>query len=1047
MTHGVRFPPVLRATSRSRSGRRAPCRRIGIAALMLMIVSSATGTRPAHAAGFGDRVAPGVAIARETLAGAESLGFADSVAIPEAIITGRFAEAESLARRSLERAEGAFGPNSLEVISALDWLVEALWQAGKSIRHESQELAERAVQLRERIEGPEGVGVARSLTNLAWVRFHSGDYASARTLFERALRIRENALGPQHLDVASSLRNLAVVLAESGFYAESRPLYERALAIRTQSLGSEHPTVANNLSDLGILLQYMGDPERARQLLERALAIREKAYGPAHPYVASSLTNLGNLLSDGGDFSAARPLYERGLSILEQDYGPDHFETAGALEGLGLLLAKIGDGAGARKYLERSLAVRERVWGPFHPNVALSLSNLGHLLLRMGETARAESLLERAWTVRVKTLGSDHPDVAHDLLQLAALKASRGDSLGAFGDALHAEEIARKHVRLMCRTLPEIQALRYAAARNSGLDLAISLSLGPETGSVAETWNALIRSRALVLDEMAARHRSWGSAEDTATVRILREWQVASQRLSSLVVQGLATASPLEYVGQLESAREEQEIAERALAEHSSPFRARQARGEVDLSLVEAALEPGDALLAFAQYHPYEFRGHRRESGAEGDLAPGDRRGTLEPAQGSSYVAFVLRGGGSRAEMLALGSADTIDSLVVGWSQAVARSGGGTGSAGSRAEARYRAIAARLRRAVWDPVAARVAGARRLFVVPDGSLHLVNLASLPSETGGYLVELDPVIHYLSAERDLAKDAIPAAYGSGLLAIGAPDFDRRSRQVAQSSSPGSAPAAAFPLAGQSRATCGDFRSLRFEPLPAAAGEAEDVAGLWKAQGSRGEGGEALEIVGAQASKSAFVAAAPGRRVLHLATHGFFLGAHCRPAIPAARGMALLDPAGAELPMGDNPLLLSGLAFAGANQRDTARPGADDGILIAEEIATLDLSGVEWAVLSGCDTGVGEIRAGEGVIGLRRAFELAGARTLIMSLWSVSDVAARRWMQALYEARFVRGLRTAEAVREASLGVLRERRSRGSSTHPFYWAAFVAAGDWR
>jgi CHAT domain-containing protein len=142
-----------------------------------------------------------------------------------------------------------------------------------------------------------------------------------------------------------------------------------------------------------------------------------------------------------------------------------------------------------------------------------------------------------------------------------------------------------------------------------------------------------------------------------------------------------------------------------------------------------------------------------------------------------------------------------------------------------------------------------------------------------------------------------------------------------------------------------------------------------------------------------------------------------------------------------------LLLAGLAFAGANRRRSVRGDEDDGILTAEEIGGLNLQGTEWAVLSACDTGLGEIKAGEGVFGLRRAFQVAGARTVIMSLWSVEDRSAMEWMRALYEGRLRRGLDTAEAVREASLSVLRQRRARGQSTHPFYWAGFVASGDWR
>jgi CHAT domain-containing protein len=207
--------------------------------------------------------------------------------------------------------------------------------------------------------------------------------------------------------------------------------------------------------------------------------------------------------------------------------------------------------------------------------------------------------------------------------------------------------------------------------------------------------------------------------------------------------------------------------------------------------------------------------------------------------------------------------------------------------------------------------------------------------------------------------------------------------------------------------------------------------------------------AIELTGARATKFAFEAAAPRQRVLHLATHGFFLGDRCESA-SGTRGIGLMgEPGGgaSAVMSGDNPLLLSGLALAGANRRESVGTGGDDGILTAEEISALDLSGTEWAVLSACETGVGEVRSGEGVLGLRRAFQVAGARTLIMSLWEVEDTSARQWMRSLYEARLERGAGTAEAVREANLAMLDERRRRRQSTHPFFWGGFVAAGDWR
>jgi len=121
--------------------------------------------------------------------------------------------------------------------------------------------------------------------------------------------------------------------------------------------------------------------------------------------------------------------------------------------------------------------------------------------------------------------------------------------------------------------------------------------------------------------------------------------------------------------------------------------------------------------------------------------------------------------------------------------------------------------------------------------------------------------------------------------------------------------------------------------------------------------------------------------------------------------------------------------------------------DDGLLGAEEIATLDMSRVRWAVLAACATAAGATRHYEGLFGLSRAFRLAGARTVIMSLWPVDDAATAQWTQALYVARLARGLDTAAAMQAAQLDVLAARRKHGESVHPYFWAAFVAGGDWR
>jgi CHAT domain-containing protein len=384
--------------------------------------------------------------------------------------------------------------------------------------------------------------------------------------------------------------------------------------------------------------------------------------------------------------------------------------------------------------------------------------------------------------------------------------------------------------------------------------------------------------------------------------------------------------------------------------------------------------------------------------------------------------------------MIPLGLASEIDPLIDQWRRLAGARPPSLQVAALRAEAGYRQDSRELRRRIWDPVMAAAGNARRLFVVPDGKLHLVGFSTLPMDDGSYLLEHGPLLHYLSTERDLVRhNRSDDRAGRGLLALGGPDFDR-------GASPTSSRTATHGVGAT--AGCAALADLHFESLPASIPEVIDLAKLWEAQTTVDRGG-ARVLTGDDATEEAVKLLAPGTRVVHLATHGFFAQDRCASFLdPDRESDAMVEPSGV------SPLLLSGLALAGANRRLEPPHGekVEDGILTAEEIASMDLSGVEWVVLSACETGVGEVQSGEGVLGLRRAFETAGAGTLIMSMWRVEDEATREWMSHLYGER-LQGSSTAESVRRAGLAVIRARREAGLSTHPFNWGAFVAAGDWR
>jgi CHAT domain-containing protein len=317
-----------------------------------------------------------------------------------------------------------------------------------------------------------------------------------------------------------------------------------------------------------------------------------------------------------------------------------------------------------------------------------------------------------------------------------------------------------------------------------------------------------------------------------------------------------------------------------------------------------------------------------------------------------------------------------------------------------------------LRLAVFDPLAPALQGHTRLFLVPDGDLTRLPFEILPLDQGRRLIDAYR-LSYLSTGRDLLRITVPSPVSpTPALVLADPDFDLSSAPTTTPTGPGGS------------------EDSPFARLP----------------GTRLEGERIATLLGVpprfeRAVLEAQLKATRAPRLLHIATHGFFLPVLL--SVPAGAGTesghaALWRLSGPHL---DNPLWRSGLALAGANTwlRGGELPAeAEDGILHAEDVTGLDLLGTELVVLSACETGLGEVLVGEGVVGLRRAFVLAGARTLVMSLWKVPDQQTQELMEEFYR-RLLAGTARADALREAQLTL------KAKYPAPLHWGAFISQGD--
>jgi CHAT domain-containing protein/tetratricopeptide (TPR) repeat protein len=878
-----------------------------------------------------------------------------------------------------------------------------------------------ALQLVERTLGSDHADVVSLLSSLSLVARQEGDTRAARTLLDRAVGISHQSLAPCHPQTASVQSNLGQLLTYTGQFQEARESYERALAGFERCLGAAHSLTVTVVHNAANLAAEMGDYARAEQLHRRAVRAWSTTLGPEHPYVARGVDALAGVVAARGRGPEARTLLTRALTIRRKALGGDHPDVAGTLISLSRINAASGRLSLAVRQAEEASAIYERGARPQEPDyLASAMVLLGDLENRRGNLAAARDHFMRARGLREELFGDNHPLTAEAVARMAAADFAAGKHGDAMMSALDAERVGREHLRFTIRYLPERQALAYAAKRPRGLDLALSIAASGYADHVPALLDAVIRSRGVVMDESAARARLAVSA-DAAVATLAAAVTAARQRFASVMLRSLGGESVSR--AELDEARQHKEDAERQLAERSVESRAEASRATAGLNELRAILPAQVALVSFVRFD-------RTAEAREG--------GRIVQRESPSYAALVTSTDGV-IRMVRLGSAAAVDKAVEDWRrEASGRSMAGAVGSGA-AERAYRLAGSRLRRLVWDPLTPFLERAAQVFVVPDGALNLVSFAALPTAIGRYLVETGPIVHLLSTERDLIRTE-GESRGLGLLAVGGAAYDHRPRSVARAVRRG--------------AGCADQMLGRFEDLPGSRTEVQDIARIWRAQTAlqAAPADDVLLLSGADAVEEAVIRTAAGKRVVHFSTHGFVLGAGCEPAAATSRSVGGLTGAGRRprTPAAgdaDNALLMAGLALAGANRRASALSGSNDGIMTAEEVLGLNLQGTEWAVLSACDTGLGHIRAGEGVFGLRRAFQIAGAHSVIMSLWSVEDRATGVWMRALYEARFREGLSTAEAIHKTDLRVLQRRRARGLSTHPFYWGAFVGAGDWR
>ncbi len=941
---------------------------------------------------------------------------------------GRYAEAEALFKRSLSIYEKSFGPDHPNVAQILNNLVLLYQSQGRYA--EAEPLCKRSLAIREKSLGPVHPDVAESLNSLAGLYYTQCRYAEAEPLYKRSLSIREKSLGPDHPYVGISLNNIAQLYYSQSRYTEAEPLYKRSLAILEKSLGPDHPNVGQSLNNLAMLYKIQGRYVEAEPLVKRSLAINEKSLGPDHTNVGTILNNLANLYDTQGRYAEAEPLYKRSLSIREKSLGPDHPDVAQSLSNLAALYHRQGRYAEAEPLFKRSLSIREKSLGSDHPDLALSLNNLAKLYETQGRYEEAEPLYKRSLSIWEKSLGPDNPYVALNLNNLAGLEGVMGRYQDALAHMDMGLEIDEKVIDNVFSGASERVKFAFLKSLNYRYNMLFSLvyqGLLEENKALIACLNSALKRKGMVLEALSGERTALLFSDYSEAKDILKKDQSLSTQLSNLIFSGPGNDDPSFYKQKIADLEKTKEEIESKLASMSQAYAQEKALRKVDYLQVCQKLPVDAGLIEIVKYRNFDFKTKDNQK------RWGDK----------NYLAFILKKSENPTPILIdLGKADMIDEVVRTFRQKMFLSSKNISQMGElKAEEILSEKAKELYQLVFLPISKYLDGTKTLYFSPDGELNLVPFGLFEDENGRYLMEKYQ-IHYLSSGRDLVRFQEQAKGKQKIVIIADPDFNMSGDKRVAASQKEIANDLYVALRSVIKRSP-DLKQVAFESLPETRKEAGLIEQLFDKQDVESYlGPNALEEVfkGLKAPKT-----------LHIATHGFFLEEQDKSEMynemDRQRGFKVMGEmdqfSGLQI---ENPLLRSGLVLAGANRLGSEElpEGVDDGILTALEIAGKNFMGTDLVVLSACETGLGETMPGEGVFGLRRAFQLAGARSVVMSLWKVPDKETRELMVEFYK-RIQTGEGKSSALQNAQLEMMKKRKKETGAAHPFFWGAFVCVGD--
>jgi CHAT domain-containing protein len=872
----------------------------------------------------------------------------------------------------------------------LETLAE-LWLARGDFKR-SEDFYLEALRLKKRDAAGEAVFAAGTTTKLAELYQTQGRYSDAHKLLAAVVAMYQKT-GRTNDEYTAALSSLALLNLKMGQYREAEQNALRARTITKNLWKEQSLNYANAQVLLARIVTEMGRYKQAQGYLEQAYALFKNYYGESNINTAKLLSQLAlNYYYQGQNEPALRTL-NTALRNTEAAVGTEHIEYAGMQRTLAQLYISMGLYAKADTLLGRVQLVQQKLLGLKHPDFLRTEYTLAELYKLMKDYKGSNAVFVRTLAAWKKVLGTRHPDYAFILADHADLQYLANQPTRARKTYEAALKLLLAQVKQYFPALSEQEKSDYWNKINAKLERYYVFAIAQAARQpqlTAQAYNLRLQTKALLLAQTTALRARILNSKDEDLKALFERWQSRREYLSKLYTLSKAEMKTANV--KLETVEDEVNQLEKELSLKSEFFAGRRNRPNPDWKDIREKLAPGAAAIEIIR-----ARVGKTAAGSDSIV----------------YAALIVDKGQGRVPA-------EFPRMV-------------TLTNGARMERRYypnysRSISNRFADTLsykyfWAPLEAALAGINTVYLSTDGVYNQISLPALRDATGKYV--LDKIdLRYLSNTKDLLKEDPQNFFeGRTALLVGNPRYNPKSN------------------------------STIFE-IPELEGTQQEIDKVGKLLNTAGWQTQELTLEDASESN---IKARGNPKLLHIATHGFFY-----PTASGQEEASILGMEGSKA--AQNPLLRSGLFLTGAamglaqeegdtlaapEPADAAKPPAsealddgkprDNGIMTAYEVMNMTLDNTQLVVLSACETGLGEIKNGEGVYGLQRAFAIAGARSVIMSLWRVNDAVTQQMIAQFYQNWALNKMDVYKAFKAAQQAV------RQQFEEPYYWGAFIMTGQ--